>query len=160
VSSPGPGPSDPTGAGPGGGPGPTNRTSTVPDVLPDVLPASLLRPALGCPAGMAVSVDARAAVPTAQPAAVVVAHCLSAAGSPPSGVYVVTAGRSGARLTATLVPTSDQLQVRTLKVVGAVVQVSGLAYSTPTVPRCCPDVTFRRSWQIRGGQLVATGYVQ
>ena len=61
-------------------------------------------------------VDHRLDVATTHPATVVVAHCDSAAGSPPSGVYVVTRPGGGAvtHISATLVPASAEIEVQTL----------------------------------------------
>ncbi len=70
------------------------------------------------------------------------AHCDSAAGSPPSGVYVVArpGGAAATRIAATLVPAGAEIEVRTLTQAAGTLQVTGVGYSAATVPRCCPDV--------------------
>ncbi len=144
------------------GPAATRTTGDTPTVStgPVPLPSPALRSALGCPTGIAVRVDHRLDVATTHPATVVVAHCDSAAGSPPSGVYVVTrpgGGGAATRISATLVPASAEIEVQTLTQEAGTLRVTGVAYSAATVPRCCPDVTVRRSWKISGDRLDPVG---
>lgn len=149
-----------SGAGPGGPSGPVPASAAPTRTLASVpVPSAALRSALGCPRGTPVAVDHRLDVPTTAPATVVVAHCESAAGSPPSGVYVVTRSGSGAgtRIAATLVPASAEIEVSTLTRDAGTVRMAGVGYSASTVARCCPDLTVGRTWQVRGDHLVPTG---
>ncbi len=132
-------------------------TATPVPKVPVAVPTAALRTALGCPSSTPVAVDHRLDVPTTDPATVMVAHCVSAAGSPPSGVYVVARSGSGSRIAATLVPATAQIDVSSVTQNAGTVRVSGLGYSKPTVPRCCPDVAVGRAWHIRGDSLVPAG---
>ena len=143
------------GAGPGGEPSTSSSTSSTRAARAPVrVPVAGLAAALGCPAGIAVAVAHRVELPTAQPSVVVVAHCQSAAGSPPDGVYVVS-GIGTARLSGTLVGVRDQVEVSTLVRVGDRLRMTGRGYSSSDVPRCCPDLAVTRSWRVVGDSLVA-----
>jgi hypothetical protein len=124
---------------------------------PLTVPTADLAAQLGCPDDTPVAVGERIDLPTGQPAAVVVAHCQSAAGSPPDGVYVVSRRNGATHVTGTLVPAADQVDVSRVVRSGDRVEVTGRGYSGPGVPRCCPDVTVRRSWHLVGDRLVPAG---
>ncbi len=88
--------------------------------------------------------------------AVVHARCDAGAGSPPSGLYVFTAGAAGAkpRLLATLLdPAADEL-VSQVAAGPAGVTASGYRYSSDQIPRCCPDETFSHTWRWDGHAFV------
>ncbi len=149
------------GAGPVAAPSTAGTSSPV--ARPLTLPSQALRTALGCPASVPVAVQHQVAVPATHQALVVVARCVSGAGSPPSGVYVVTPARTAApstdrtevtRIEATLVAAVDQVDVDSVTVAGSTVRVRGLAYSGPGVPRCCPDRPYDRTWTAEGDRFI------
>jgi hypothetical protein len=146
-----------TACGPAGGSatGAGARPSEPPPPL--TVPTADLAAQLGCPDDTPVAVGERLDLPTGQPAAVVVAHCQSAAGSPPDGVYVVSRRGGASHVTGTLVRADDQVDVSRVVRSGDRVEVSGRGYSGPDVPRCCPDVTVSRSWRVVGDRLVPSG---
>jgi hypothetical protein len=97
------------------------------------------------------------------PETVAVVRCDGGSGTPPSAVYVLTrgAGSGGGatgtpgRIVATLVTPQDKESVGDgFGIKGGVVLATLLGYSTPDVPRCCPDEKERVSWQWRGGAFV------
>jgi hypothetical protein len=106
---------------------------------------------------MAAAVGYRAVLPAELPTVVVAAHCVSGAGSPPWGVYVLADAGSGLRVTATLVAPTVDVQVTRLTATGTTVRVRGGTYSTADIPRCCPDLAFDRSWTVAAGHAVRTG---
>jgi hypothetical protein len=106
---------------------------------------------------MAATVAYRAVLSAELPTVVVAAHCVSGAGSPPWGVYVLDDAGRGLRVTATLVGPRVDLQVTALTATGSTVRVRGRTYSTADVPRCCPDLAFDRSWRVTAGHAVGTG---
>jgi hypothetical protein len=91
------------------------------------------------------------------PETVAAVRCDSGAGTPPTGVFVVTRG-TGARaprVVATLVAPKDNESVGDrFAVEGGVVVATLLGYSTPDVPKCCPDEKQRVSWQWKSGSFV------
>ena len=118
------------------------------------VPTADLASALGCPDDTPVAVAQRLDLPTRTPAAVLVAHCVSPAGSPPDGVYVVSRTGGASHVTGTLVAANAQVDVSRVVRTGDRVQVTGRGYSGPDVPRCCPDVTVSRSWHLVDDRLV------
>jgi hypothetical protein len=146
-----------SGCGQVSGPGAAAGATSSAPAGPLTLPTEELATELGCPDDTPVAVGQRLDLPTRKPAAVVVAHCQSAAGSPPDGVYVV--GRTGdtSRVTGTLVAAADQVDVTTVVRTGDRVEVTGRSYSGPDVPRCCPDVRVDRAWRLDGDHLVPVG---
>jgi hypothetical protein len=121
---------------------------------PVAVPTADIVAALGCPDGTSIAVGRRVDLPTARSAAVLVAHCQAAAGSPPDGVYLVADAGHGAHVTGTLVPASAQVDVSAVVRSGDEVKLTGRSYSGPDVPRCCPDVPVSRSWRLVGDRLV------
>ncbi|MBC9725867.1 hypothetical protein [Streptomyces sp. TRM68367] len=91
-----------------------------------------------------------------RPETVAAVHCDSPMGTPPDGVYVLTAaaGSGKPRVVATLVAPKDQNTVSALTVRDGVVRATLLGYSSRDVPRCCPDVTDRANWQWKDGAFV------
>ncbi|MFJ4921540.1 hypothetical protein [Streptomyces sp. NPDC088725] len=93
------------------------------------------------------------------PETVAVVRCDTAAGTPPSGVYVLTrAGKDAAaepRVVATLLDPKEQQSVADgFAVRDGVVLATLLGYSSDQVPSCCPDEQERVSWQWRNGSFV------
>lgn len=92
-----------------------------------------------------------------RPETVAVVRCASGSGTPPSGVYVVTRPETGTpRVVATLVDPKDRLSVTDLAVRDGKITATLLGYSTPDVPRCCPDVQDKAKWQWQNGSFIRT----
>lgn len=91
-----------------------------------------------------------------RPEMVVSVRCDAGSGTPPNGVYVLTqaADAKQPRLVATLVDPKDRLSVTDLTVSDAAVTATLLGYSSPDVPRCCPDVNERAKWQWKNGAFL------
>ncbi|MEI5099649.1 hypothetical protein RB200_15015 [Streptomyces sp. PmtG] len=87
-----------------------------------------------------------------RPETVAAVHCQAGSGTPPDGVYVLTRGRHGTpRVVATLVDPKDGHTVPALGISGTTVTATLLGYSTPKVPRCCPDQRDEAKWQWKNG---------
>ncbi|WP_069625502.1 hypothetical protein [Streptomyces niveus] len=91
-----------------------------------------------------------------RPETVAAARCDAGSGTPPNGVYVLTAGKdAGApRIVATLVDPADRQSVADLEISDGVVRARLLGYSGPDVPACCPDEDQRLTWQWKNGAFV------
>jgi hypothetical protein len=92
-----------------------------------------------------------------RPETISVVHCDAGGGTPPSGVYVVTApaGSDAApRVVATLVDPKDRFTVTDFTVRNATVTATLLGYSSPDVPSCCPDQRQEVQWQWHDGAFV------
>ncbi len=139
-----------TSASPPASPTPTPTAHPV-----DASALALLRIQLQCPQTVGVHVIASGAVVVLPGTEAVVAECAAGAGSPPSGVYTLTGSGAATQLNQTLVKPSSQVLVSALHLTAQGVQVVGSTFSTPTVPRCCPDKTVSLSWRAQGDQLVA-----
>jgi hypothetical protein len=122
---------------------------------PALVPGAVLHGPLGCPALIGVLVLQRLAVQLEHPYTVVVGRCDSGAGSPPSGVFVVSGGGPGARVVQTLVPSAKELQVSALTTTSDGIEITAAGYSRSDVPRCCPDRTVILSWRRAGDAFVA-----
>ncbi|RKN38187.1 hypothetical protein [Streptomyces hoynatensis] len=91
-----------------------------------------------------------------QPETVAVVRCDAASGSPPNGVYLLTApARAGdpPRVEATLVDPAERMTVDRLRAEDASISLRLFGYSSPDVPRCCPDLQRDVSWSLRDGVL-------
>lgn len=89
------------------------------------------------------------------PETVAVARCDAGSGTPPSGVYVLTPAEGAApRVVATLVEPTQNLSVGDIAVRDGVITATLLGYSSPGVPRCCPDRQEKVKWQWQGGKFV------
>ncbi|MFF1482350.1 hypothetical protein ACFVYD_33165 [Streptomyces sp. NPDC058301] len=91
------------------------------------------------------------------PETVAVVRCRAGSGTPPSGVYVLTRpALKGAppRLVATLADPREKLGVSGLAVRDGAVTATLLGYSSPDVPRCCPDQEQKAKWRWQGGKFV------
>ncbi|MEU6342529.1 hypothetical protein ABZ883_16495 [Streptomyces sp. NPDC046977] len=89
-----------------------------------------------------------------RPETVAVARCHSGTGTPPSGLYVVSAGTApGAapRIVETLVDPKEQRSFKDLRIEGRKVRATVLGYSSQDIPRCCPDQMRDYSWEWRSG---------
>lgn len=87
---------------------------------------------------------------------VAVVRCEAGAGTPPSGVFVLAAPtEQGGRpqVTETLVPTDEQMGVKDFTVRGRTVSATLLGYSSPDVPRCCPDRQRKVKWVWEQGKF-------
>lgn len=85
---------------------------------------------------------------------VAVARCHSETGTPPSGLYVISADAApGAapRIVETLVDPKEQRSFKDLRIEGRKVRATVLGYSSDDIPRCCPDQTRDYSWEWRSG---------
>jgi hypothetical protein len=87
---------------------------------------------------------------------VAVVRCHSGAGTPPSGLYVLAGGNSQGghpRIAATLVANREGMSVQNLRVSGHTVHAKLFGYSSPSVPRCCPDRQRNVKWEWRDGKF-------
>ncbi|MFI2226842.1 hypothetical protein [Streptomyces fradiae] len=101
-----------------------------------------------------------------RPETVAAAHCRAGSGTPPYGLYVLTGARSdadggadttkGARVVATLVDPADALSIGDLAIRDGVVTATVLGYTSPDVPRCCPDTHETVEWRWTGGRFLRT----
>lgn len=88
---------------------------------------------------------------------VAVVRCAAGIGTPPSGVYVLAHPASeggGPRIAETLVDPGEGMTVQDLTVRDRTVSARLLGYSSPDVPRCCPDRARDVEWEWRGGKFV------
>ncbi|MFK8905734.1 hypothetical protein [Streptomyces sp. YS-3] len=91
------------------------------------------------------------------PETVAAVHCRAGSGTPPSGLYVLTrpAVPGGPpRVVATLADPREKRSVRDLAVRDGEVSATLLGYSSPSVPRCCPDEELETKWRWQGGKFV------
>ncbi|MDG9712330.1 hypothetical protein [Streptomyces sp. DH10] len=90
------------------------------------------------------------------PETVAVVHCDSPMGTPPDGVYVLTRGADGGapRVVATLLDPKGGTTVGDFAVRDGAVTAALLGYSSPDVPRCCPDVHSDAKWRWQNGAFV------
>ncbi|MDX2649349.1 hypothetical protein PV341_38460 [Streptomyces sp. PA03-1a] len=89
-----------------------------------------------------------------RPETVAVVRCHSETGTPPSGLYVLSAdpdAGAAPRIVETLVDPKEQRSFKDLKIDGRIVRATVLGYSTDDVPRCCPDQMRDYSWEWRSG---------
>ncbi|WP_326691823.1 MULTISPECIES: hypothetical protein [unclassified Streptomyces] len=86
---------------------------------------------------------------------VAVVRCRAEGGTPPSAVFVLThaAGSRTPEVAATLVAQKERMTVQDLKVHGTTVSAKLLGYSSPDVPRCCPDKQRRVKWEWKNGKF-------
>ncbi|MEU3187777.1 hypothetical protein ABZ707_26790 [Streptomyces sp. NPDC006923] len=90
------------------------------------------------------------------PETAAVVRCAAGSGTPPSGVYVLSAtAKSGPRVVATLVDPQDKKSVGDdFAIRDGAVLATLLGYSGPEVPSCCPDEEQRLSWRWENGAFV------
>jgi hypothetical protein len=92
--------------------------------------------------------------------ALVAVRCDTGAGSPPSAVFAVAAGRTGPIVVGELLRPADGEVVSDLSGQGGQAVITAFAFG-PDAPRCCPDLVavHRYQWNGRGfdpGTRVAT----
>jgi hypothetical protein len=81
-------------------------------------------------------------------------RCAAGAGNPPSALFAYRAGAGGApELMGTLLEPREEVLLTQVSVEAGEVVAAGTGYSSPQVPRCCPDRTFRASWRWDGTTL-------
>ncbi|MEU5683167.1 hypothetical protein [Streptomyces venezuelae] len=92
-----------------------------------------------------------------RPETVAVVHCEAGSGTPPDGVYVITRPKTGKpRVVATLLDPEDRQNVTGLALRDGAVTATLLGYSSPDVPRCCPDRKDKAKWQWKDGTFERT----
>ena len=137
-------------------PGTSDKPPTGPVTAPD--PAAATYP-MDCAPGVAVDVVAKVSGDLdgdGRPETVVVVRCHSDVGTPPSGVFVLSAPAGGApRIVETLVRPQDDRQISDFRLEGGTVKATVLGFSSDTTPRCCPDMKRDYSWEWRDGRYVA-----
>jgi len=115
--------------------------------LPEVDPAKADLPLECGPFPVAVSLKA-SAVLDGRPVTVAAAHCRADMGTPPDGVFLVTA--DGAPVT--LLPDSEGLTVTELAIRSdGSIRGAARGYSSPDVPRFSPDLRVDLSWKRTAG---------
>jgi hypothetical protein len=135
-----------------------HQAPAAPVAPPD--PAAATYP-LNCPDGVRTDVVSRVSGDLdgdGRPETAVVVRCHSDTGTPPSGVYVLSAPATpgGApRIAVTLVRPQDKRQIQDFRLEGRTVRATVLGFSSDSVPRCCPDLSRPYSWQWRDGRYVA-----
>ena len=90
---------------------------------------------------------------------VAVVRCDANSGNPPNGVYLLTVpDRAGdpPRLAATLVDPAERMTVDRLRTEDGSISLRLFGYSSPDVPRCCPDLQRDVSWTLVDGTLTLT----
>ncbi|WP_329180512.1 hypothetical protein [Streptomyces sp. NBC_01477] len=93
-----------------------------------------------------------------RPETAVVVRCHSETGTPPSGVYVLSAPEAAGgapRIAVTLVNPRDNRQISDFRLEGRTVRATVLGFSSDSVPQCCPDMSRGYSWEWRDGRYVA-----
>lgn len=93
-----------------------------------------------------------------RPETVVVVRCRADTGTPPSGVYVLSAPATAGgtpRIAETLVRPQDKRDITDFRLQGRTVKATVLGYSSDSTPRCCPDLRRDYSWEWRDGHYVA-----
>ncbi|MFE0738205.1 hypothetical protein [Streptomyces sp. NPDC058855] len=93
------------------------------------------------------------------PETVATAHCEAGIGTPPGGLYVLTRGKepgAPARVVATLLEPRLHRHVTELAIRDGAIRATLLGYSSPDVPRCCPDEKEQVGWEWRGGVFLRT----
>jgi hypothetical protein len=93
-----------------------------------------------------------------RPETVAVVRCHSDTGTPPSGVYVLSApthAGGAPRIAVTLVNPEDDRQISGFRLDGHTVKATVLGFSSDSTPRCCPDLERKYTWEWRDGRYVA-----
>jgi len=116
---------------------------------------------MSCPPGAAVDVIEHVSGDLdgdGRPETVAVVRCHSDTGTPPSGVYILSAATSAGappKVAQMLVNPLDDREISDFRLEGRTVRATVLGFSGATVPRCCPDLQRAYSWEWRGGRYVA-----
>lgn len=91
-----------------------------------------------------------------RPETIAVVRCHADGGTPPSGVYVISAAAGGApKVVQMLVNPKEQREITHFRLEGRTVKATVLGYSGDDTPRCCPDLRRAYSWEWRDGRYVA-----
>ena len=87
------------------------------------------------------------------PETVAVVRCPAGMGTPPSGIYVLAPqeDEKRPRIVETLVNPSEGMNVQNFKVSARTISATLLGYSSPEVPRCCPDKQRKVKWRWKDG---------
>ncbi|MCT2588716.1 hypothetical protein LHJ74_01950 [Streptomyces sp. N2-109] len=91
---------------------------------------------------------------------VALVRCHSGIGTPPSGIFVVahpTEAGGRPQVVETLMPTGEDMSAQDFQVGPqghGTVSARLLGYSSPEVPRCCPDQAREVKWEWRDGKFV------
>ncbi|WP_405579453.1 hypothetical protein [Streptomyces sp. NBC_01190] len=128
---------------------------TAPAAPPN--PAAVTYP-LDCPPGAKVDVVSKVSGDLdgdGRPETVVVVRCDSGAGTPPSGVFVLSAAGAAPRIAETLVRPKDDRQISDFRLDGRTVRATVLGFSSAATPRCCPDMRRGYAWEWRHDRYVA-----
>jgi len=137
-------------------PGASDKPPAGPVTAPD--PAAVTYP-MDCAPGVVVDVVSKVSGDLdgdGRPETVVVVRCHSDVGTPPSGVFVLSAPAGGApRIVETLVRPQDDRQISDFRLVGRTVEATVLGFSSDATPRCCPDLRRDYSWEWRDDRYVA-----
>ncbi|MFG2297492.1 hypothetical protein [Streptomyces sp. NPDC048603] len=91
-----------------------------------------------------------------RPETVAAVRCDAGLGTPPNALYVLTQGTAAGtppRVVATLLPAEQRKNVTELTVTDGKITATLLGYSTPDVPRCCPDTRQHAKWAWTGGKF-------
>ncbi|RLL65920.1 hypothetical protein [Streptomyces sp. Z26] len=141
--------------------GATARTAPT-GKAPD--PASARYP-LGCPGDGRGTVDvlehgAADFDGDGQRETVALVRCAAATGTPPNGMFVLAhadGARERPRIAATLLPPGEGMTADDFAVTpggAATVSATLRGYSSPDVPRCCPDRERKVKWRWKEGKFV------
>lgn len=136
----------------------TGKASAPPVAAPD--PATATYP-LSCPAGAPVDVIEHVSGDLdgdGRPETVAVVRCRADTGTPPSGVYILSAPATAGgapKIAQMLVNPKDDREISNFRMEGRTVKATVLGFSSSTVPRCCPDMSRGYSWEWRDGRYVA-----
>jgi hypothetical protein len=125
---------------------PDPHAATYPVICPPGVPVRVVSYAAGDLKG-----DGRAET-------VAVVRCQSDTGTPPSGVYVLTAPAhpGGApKIAVTLVNPKEDRQISGFRLEGRDVKATVLGFSSDDIPRCCPDMKRDYTWMWQDGRYVA-----
>ncbi|MFG1807129.1 hypothetical protein [Streptomyces sp. NPDC049040] len=134
------------------------KTPGAPVTPPD--PAAATYP-LNCPDGEKTDVVDKVSGDLdgdGRPETAVVVRCHSDTGTPPSGVYILSApGKAGGApvIAVTLVRPEDNRQISGFRLEGRTVRATVLGFSSDSVPQCCPDMSRGYSWEWRDDRYVA-----
>lgn len=79
-------------------------------------------------------------------------------GTTPTGLFVYESGRAGTpRLLAALLRPADRVVATHIRVRATGIKATGFRYSSPRVPRCCPDETVEAGWRWNGAGFTRVG---
>ena len=134
-----------------------SKAPAAPVAAPDPKAASYPLGCAGSPVDIVSSVSGDLDA-DGRPETVAVVRCQADTGTPPSGVYVLSAPASAGgapRIVETLVNPKDQRSITDFRLDGRTVRATVLGYSSADTPRCCPDLKRTYAWEWRQGRYVA-----